>query len=73
MSHEIWMDYQFNQQHREELIDEAEKRRLATIAKKGSSQTTLQTLIYQTGRGLVHIGQRLQEQSSDMNPVLKQS
>ena len=73
MSHEMWMNYQFNQQHRKALIHEAEQRRLVKIAIKGSTQNALRTVIYRAGRGLVIVGQRLQNQSTDMNPVLKQN
>ncbi len=75
MSHLQSMDFQFNQQHRAELIREAEQRHLANIAMADNSRTnsTLQILLNKAGRGLVVIGERLQEQSAEMNPAFKQN
>lgn len=77
MSHPQWMDYQFNQQHRAELIREIEQRRLAAIAETGSADTNtaLQKLLYRAGRTLVNVGERLQEHSvtAEMNPAFKQN
>jgi len=76
MSNPQWMDYQFSQQHRKSLIREAEQRRLAKLATVGNRQpSALQTLLYKTGRSLVSVGERLQEQSEPaaMNPALKRN
>lgn len=73
MSHPQWMDYQFHQQHRAELIREAEKRHLAAMAMTGKTNRPLQTLLYKTGRILVKTGERLQEHSVEMNPAFEQN
>jgi hypothetical protein len=69
------MDYQFNQQHHMELIREVERQRLATLAmaNRHETSTALQKLLYRAGRTFVNVGERLQEQSGEMNPAFEQN
>jgi hypothetical protein len=67
------LNWELNQNHRQELLREAQKRNLARLAASHNQTSVIRSLLFHAGHQLIVVGHRLQREQSILStqPAVK--